>query len=199
MPNSQQHGSRHPAIGLRYAMRHVAHVPGYVGLDDFLERGAKRRDQERRQIGNESDRVGQDDFERRNWPAAQRFGSKVQSNMSAKTLAAYSRNRSACPLATRCRSRRGGTLMPRFCPLDQRAVGDLFCGSTGAKLRSLEKSSCSDTVGFISDLPTLLSPAFRATLEESSRPRDPARARRVAWRYRSPIAGMSRPLRRIGH
>ena len=42
-------------------VRNVAHVQDDVGLDHLLERGAERRDQHGRQIGNKADRVGEND------------------------------------------------------------------------------------------------------------------------------------------
>ena len=46
-------------VGL--GVRDVAHVQDEVGLDHLLERGAEGGDQHGRQIGDEADRVGQDD------------------------------------------------------------------------------------------------------------------------------------------
>ena len=48
-------------LRLGVVVGNVAHVQDHVGLDHLLERGAERRDQHGRQIGNEADRVGQDD------------------------------------------------------------------------------------------------------------------------------------------
>ena len=42
-------------------VRHVAHVQDHVGLDHLFERGAERRHQHGRQVGDEADGVGQDD------------------------------------------------------------------------------------------------------------------------------------------
>ena len=42
-------------------MRDVAHVQDEIGLDHLLERGAEGGDEERRQIGDEAHRVGEDD------------------------------------------------------------------------------------------------------------------------------------------
>ncbi len=58
----------------------------------------------------------------------------------------------------------------------------------------------SDTVGFISDLPTMLIAAFRATLEEVDRSRrDPACARRVARGRRGAIARRRKNPARARH
>ncbi len=48
------------ALRLGILVRDVAHMQDHVGLDHLLQRGAERRDQHGRQIGNEADGVGQD-------------------------------------------------------------------------------------------------------------------------------------------
>ena len=59
-------------------MRDVAHVQDEVGLDHLLQRGAEGGDQRRRQIGDEADRVGQDDAP----PARQRTSRMVGSSVA---------------------------------------------------------------------------------------------------------------------
>ena len=64
-----------------------------IGLDHLFQRGAEGRDQHGRQVGDEADRVGQDDFERRAAASTARsVGSSVANSMSAdKTLACVRR------------------------------------------------------------------------------------------------------------
>ena len=48
-------------LRLGVLVRHVAHVQDDVGLDHLFQRGAERRHQHGRQIGDEADGIGQDD------------------------------------------------------------------------------------------------------------------------------------------
>ena len=49
-------------LRLRFAMRDVADVEQHVGLDHVFERRAEGRDEHGRKIGDEADRVGEDDL-----------------------------------------------------------------------------------------------------------------------------------------
>ena len=48
-------------LRFRIRMRQVADMQDHVRLDHLLQRGAERRDQHGRQIGDEADRIGEND------------------------------------------------------------------------------------------------------------------------------------------
>ena len=88
-------------LRLGVLVRDVAHVQDHVGLDHLLERGAERRHQHGRQVGDEADRVGQDRCARR----------------------AAGRPRAASDRASRTACRRDSTLRLRHAVEQRRLAG----------------------------------------------------------------------------
>ena len=84
-----QHGIDVALLRLGVLMRDVADVENDVGLQHFLQRGAKRRNQLRRQIGDEADRVRQHRLAADAAGfSARKVGSSVANSMSAACTSA---------------------------------------------------------------------------------------------------------------